>query len=72
MRVKDAMTWRIVTTHPEAPLGHAALIMSERRVGSLPVVAEGRLVGMLTERDVLRAVAREGNVREFDVEGFLW
>ena len=72
VRVKDAMTWGVVTTHPEAPLGHAALIMSERRVGSLPVVADGRLVGMLTERDVLRAVAREGNVREFDVEGFLW
>jgi acetoin utilization protein AcuB len=72
IRVKDAMTWGVVTTHPEAPLGHAALIMFERRIGSLPVVTDGRLVGMLTERDVLRAVSGEGNIRQFDVEGFLW
>jgi acetoin utilization protein AcuB len=69
--VKDVMTWGVVTTHPEAPLGHAALIMSERRVGSLPVVADGRLVGMLTEHDVLRAVSREGDIRQFDAEGII-
>ncbi len=72
LRVSSVMTWEVVTTHPEAPLGHAALIMSERRVGSLPVVLEGRLVGILTEHDVLEAVAREGSVRKFDPEGFLW
>ena len=70
--VRDAMTWGVVTTHPETPLGHAALIMSERRIGSLPVIADGRLVGMLTERDLLTAVAREGRIRQFDLEGFLW
>jgi acetoin utilization protein AcuB len=70
--VKDVMTWGVLTTHPEAPVGHAALIMTERRVGSLPVVADGRLVGMITERDILRAVSREGSVRQFDVEGMLW
>jgi acetoin utilization protein AcuB len=72
VRVKDVMTWVVVTTHPEAPLAHAALIMSERRVGSLPVVEHGRVVGMLTERDLLRALLREGGVRQFDPEGFLW
>jgi CBS domain-containing protein len=46
--------------------------MSERRIGSLPVVDNGRLLGVLTERDVLRAVAREGSVRKLDPEGFLW
>lgn len=72
VRVKDVMTWVVVTTHPEAPLAHAALIMSERRVGSLPVVEQGRVVGMLTERDLVRALLREGGVRQFDPEGFLW
>ena len=72
LRVRDAMTWVVVTTRPDAPLGHAALLMSERRVGSLPVVADGRLVGLLTERDVLRVVAQEGGARPFDLEGFLW
>ncbi len=72
LRARDVMTWVVVTTHPEASLAHAALIMCERRVGSLPVVDGGRLVGVLTERDVLRALAREGTVSQFDPEGFLW
>ena len=72
LRVRDVMTWVVVTTQPDAVLGHAALLMSERRVGSLPVVAEGRLVGVLTERDLVRAVARDGSVRKLDPDGFLW
>ena len=71
LRVRDAMTWGVVTTRPDAPLAEAALLMSERRVGSLPVVEQGRLVGMLTERDVLAALGREGKVGSL-VEGFLW
>jgi acetoin utilization protein AcuB len=72
MRVRDFMTWVVVTVHPDASLAHAALIMSERRVGSLPVVENGRLVGMLTERDMLQALSKEGGVLRFSPEGFLW
>ena len=73
LRVRDAMTWVVVTIHPNATLPHAALLMFERRVGSLPVVEDGKLVGMLTERDLLKALSREGpRVPTFDVEGFLW
>jgi acetoin utilization protein AcuB len=66
LRVKDGMTWGVVTTHPEASLTHAALLMFERRVGSLPVVEEGRLVGILTERDVLKALMMDRPLHEFD------
>ena len=72
LRVRDVMTWVVVTTHPEASLAHAALIMSERRVGSLPVVDGGRLVGFLTEYDVLKALSEGGRIAQFDLEGFLW
>ena len=72
LRVRDFITWVVVTTHPDASLAHAALIMSERRVGSLPVVENGKLVGMLTERDLLQAMSREGGVLRFSPEGFLW
>jgi acetoin utilization protein AcuB len=72
LRVRDFMTWVVVTVHPDASLAHAALIMSERRVGSLPVVDHGRLVGMLTERDMLEALSKEGGVLRFSPEGFLW
>jgi acetoin utilization protein AcuB len=71
LRVKDVMTWAVVTTGPEAPLTYAALVMFESRVGSLPVLEQGRLVGMLTERDVLKALLLEGKLAEFS-EGYMW
>jgi acetoin utilization protein AcuB len=55
-RVRDVMTWSVVTTHPDATLGHAGLTMFQRRIGSLPVVEDGRLVGILTDTDLLRAM----------------
>jgi CBS domain-containing protein len=73
LRVMDVMTWVVVTTSPEAPLTYAALIMFESRVGSLPVLEEGRLVGLLTEQDVLKALMLEGKVAEFDEgQGYMW
>jgi acetoin utilization protein AcuB len=71
LRVKDVMTWAVVTTGPEAPLTYGALIMFERRVGSLPVLEHGRIVGMLTERDVLKALLLEGKVAESS-GGYMW
>ncbi len=56
--VQDVMSCAVVTTHPEASIAEAAGELYERRVGSLPVVDRGRLVGILTERDLLRAIAR--------------
>jgi CBS domain-containing protein len=59
LTVRDAMTWVVVTTHPEATLAHAAILMSEQRVGSLPVVKNGKLLGIVSERDLLRALRSE-------------
>jgi acetoin utilization protein AcuB len=72
MRVRDVMTWGPTTTHPEAPVAHAALVMFEKRVGSLPVVRDGKLVGIITERDLLKALLGTQPVLHCDPEGFLW
>jgi CBS domain-containing protein len=40
-------------------------------VGSLPVLEQGRLVGMLTEQDVLKALLLEGKIAEFS-GGYMW
>ncbi|HEX6081753.1 MAG TPA: CBS domain-containing protein [Methylomirabilota bacterium] len=71
LRVRDVMTWAVVTTGPEVALLSAALVMLESRVGSLPVVDGGRLVGLLTEQDVLKALMGEGKLAEFD-QGYMW
>jgi len=53
LRVRDVMTWSVVTIDPDATLVQAGLTMFQRRIGSLPVVENGRVVGILTDRDVL-------------------
>jgi len=55
VKVKQIMTRRPYTISPTAPIEEAALIMREKRIGCLPVVEEGRLVGILTETDILDA-----------------
>lgn len=54
LRVKDVMTPEPVTIGPDAPAREAAQQMTERRIGCLPVVDGGRLVGILSESDFMR------------------
>jgi acetoin utilization protein AcuB len=55
--VGKAMTWDPVTVVPSCGLGHAARLMVERTLSALPVVEAERVVGILTETDILRAFA---------------
>ena len=55
-RVRDVMTWSAVTTEPDIALHQAALLMVQHRIGSLLVVEDGTLVGILTGRSVLAAL----------------
>jgi len=57
MRVKELMQPEVWDTFPEESLADAAARMRDHGVGSLPVIDGDDLVGILTERDVLRAVA---------------
>jgi CBS domain-containing protein len=55
--VGDVMSRSLVTLDEAATLTQAAEAMAGRRVGSALVVRADRLIGIITERDVLRAVA---------------
>jgi CBS domain-containing protein len=66
----ELMTKDLLEVAPEDTLGQAAEAMVERGVGSAVVSDFGRLIGILTERDLLRAVAgrvhsSEARVREW-------
>jgi acetoin utilization protein AcuB len=71
LRVREVMTWSAVTTAPDTPLGQAAAIMFQRRIGSLPVLEAGRVVGILTETDVLAGLRNEQTI-EAEPEYFAW
>lgn len=56
LRVDEVMTWAVVTVAPDADVRDAARLMHERGLGALPVADGGRVVGMLTATDVIRAL----------------
>lgn len=56
--VKEVMSTEPLTTTPDALLSEAARSMSERKIGCLPVVEDGQLVGILTEGDFVAFFAR--------------
>ncbi|MFA6149307.1 MAG: CBS and ACT domain-containing protein [bacterium] len=53
VKVKQIMTRRPYTVSSSAPIEEAALIIREKKIGCLPVVDNGKLVGILTETDIL-------------------
>lgn len=55
LTVKDAMTKEVILVDPDATLEEAALIMREKNVGALPVVKDGKLVGIITESNIFDA-----------------
>ena len=56
--VKEVMSTDVLTTTPDTPLVEAARVLMERKIGCLPVVEGGRLVGIVTEADFVAMVAR--------------
>ena len=58
--VADLMVTEVVTVESDETLAEAARIMLEKKVGSLPVLEGGQLVGILTETDLLQLIVRAG------------
>ena len=56
-RVHDVMSRNILTVEPTMPLSEAATRMNDRGVGAALVLSGDHVSGILTERDILRAVA---------------
>jgi CBS domain-containing protein len=56
--VAEIMSTDVITVTPEEELVDAARCMLEEKVGSLPVAEGGRVVGILTETDLLRQICR--------------
>ena len=66
--LSDVMTPDVATLSSEASVGDAAKVMVRGGFGSVVVVQGRMLLGILTERDVLRAAAAEDDLRAAPVE----
>jgi CBS domain-containing protein len=64
MNVRQAMTARPRCAAPDTPLSQVAELMDSQDIGAIPIVDGDRLVGMITDRDiVVRAVAKAKDPR---------
>ena len=61
--ITEAMTAEPTTVGPDATTQEAARTMKSENVGSLPIVEDGRLVGLVTDRDITIRVVAEGKSR---------
>ena len=59
LTVADVMTKSVITVGPDRDAREAAWIMIDHRIGALPVLESGRVAGIVTETDFLRAFAAE-------------
>jgi len=61
MQIRDILRTKgtmVVTIAPDAPVSRALSLLVEHEIGAVVVTAEGELRGILSERDLLRAVAK--------------
>jgi CBS domain-containing protein len=56
IKIKEIMTEKVFTISPDASIKDAARQMMDKKIGCLPVVEGDRLVGLVTETDMLRYV----------------
>ena len=56
LAIKDVMTRRVITIRDDCPLEEAARIMIDHKIGSLPIVHDKKIVGIITETDVFKVM----------------
>ena len=63
MKVSEAMTAQVVTATPQTPVSEIAKLMAKIDSGVIPVLDDGKVAGMVTDRDiVIRVVAKGGSI----------
>jgi CBS domain-containing protein len=58
LKIDKIMKRSVITVSPAATIRDAASIMLEHKIGGLPVVENGKLVGIITESDIFRMIVR--------------
>lgn len=67
-QVQEVMTTKVITTTSDTPVEEAAMLLLDKNIGCLPVLDQGRLSGIITDKDIFRALvditgARHGGHR---------
>ncbi|HEX6147128.1 MAG TPA: CBS domain-containing protein [Acidimicrobiia bacterium] len=71
MTVRELVNGNVIWVAPDATLRQAALLMMSTEVGSVAIEVDGALEGILTERDMLRAVAEDADLDQDRVSSWM-
>ena len=55
-KIKEAMSTHIISFPPDADLDKIALVMGEKQIRRVPIIENGRLLGMVSRRSIIRIV----------------
>jgi CBS domain-containing protein len=69
MKVSDAMTAQVVTAKPTDTVKTVARIMKEVDTGAVPIFDDGKVVGLVTDRDIVIRLLAEGAGADAPVSG---
>jgi CBS domain-containing protein len=58
--IGEIMSQTVVAVAPDTPIVEVARLLLEHRIGGVPVVAEGRVIGVITESDLFRLIVARG------------
>ncbi|HEY0604622.1 MAG TPA: CBS domain-containing protein [Herpetosiphonaceae bacterium] len=57
--LRDCMTRDVITVEPDTPIVTVAMILRDRKIGGVPVMDDGYVVGMITENDLFNLLIAE-------------
>jgi acetoin utilization protein AcuB len=67
LQIKDVMTKDVLTVTEDTPIEEAARVMADNKIGSMPVMRDDRIVGMITETDLFKMLLELMGAREMGV-----
>ncbi len=64
IKVSEIMTRNVLTVHPDTSVEEAATLIHDNKIGCLPVIEDGNLVGIITENDVMEIFIQVMGIKE--------
>jgi CBS domain-containing protein len=71
IQVQEIMTRRVITLEPEQTVEACMVLMTDKRIRHLPVLEEGRLIGILSIGDIVKAVIEAQRLTIEELESYI-
>jgi len=70
-KIREVMSTTLFIVEPGTSVGEAVSLMAQHKVGSTLVMVESKLVGIFTERDIVRAISHSHDAPTHDVSSWM-